>query len=93
MLTSFASMQLEADSRRFGNPKRFIPVGKCSNMSNASLHNNDENLLEIRGSQPSARTYMAEFLRLYEHYRARAIWERMQEQGIIVTYKLRPTRV
>lgn len=30
MLTYFASRQLEADSRRFGNPKRFIPVGKCS---------------------------------------------------------------
>jgi len=31
MLTSLASIQLESDSRRFGNPNRFIPVGKCSN--------------------------------------------------------------
>ncbi|HEX6293348.1 MAG TPA: hypothetical protein VFZ66_29475, partial [Herpetosiphonaceae bacterium] len=30
MLTSLASIQLESDSRRFGNPNRFIPVGKCS---------------------------------------------------------------
>jgi len=30
MLTSLASIQLESDSRRFGNPNRFIPVGKCA---------------------------------------------------------------
>jgi hypothetical protein len=63
-----------------------------ANMSRASLYNNDENLLEIRGSQSLAQTYMAEFLRLYEHYRARAIWERMKKGGTIETYKLRPTR-
>ncbi|UWU82995.1 phospholipase D-like domain-containing protein [Bradyrhizobium yuanmingense] len=61
-----------------------------ANMSNSSLYNNDENILEIRGSQSIARTYMAEFLRLYEHYRARAIWERMQAEGRITTYKLQP---
>jgi hypothetical protein len=33
MLTSFASRQLEADSRRFGNPQRFIPVGKGSSVT------------------------------------------------------------
>jgi hypothetical protein len=32
MLTSLASIQLESDSRRFGNPNRFIPVGKCSSI-------------------------------------------------------------
>jgi hypothetical protein len=32
MLTSLASIQLESDSRRFGNPNRFIPVGKCSSL-------------------------------------------------------------
>jgi hypothetical protein len=33
---------------------------------------------------------MVEFLRLYEHYRAHAIWERMQAAGTILTHKLRP---
>ena len=31
MLAPFASMQLESDLPRFGNPNRFNPVGKCSN--------------------------------------------------------------
>jgi len=30
MLAPFASMQLESDLPRFGNPNRFNPVGKCS---------------------------------------------------------------
>ncbi|GEC17597.1 hypothetical protein J2S34_002290 [Nitrobacter winogradskyi] len=33
MLTSFASTQLEPDSRHFGNPQRFIPIGKCSRLA------------------------------------------------------------
>src|SRR6266542_4799872 len=33
----------------------------------------DENLLEIKGSPRLAQIYLAEFLRLYEHYRARAL--------------------
>lgn len=43
-----------------------------ANMSGNSVFNNDENLLEIKGSPRLARIYLAEFLRLYEHYRARA---------------------
>ncbi|MDW3687202.1 phospholipase D-like domain-containing protein [Cupriavidus sp. CV2] len=43
-----------------------------ANMSENSLHHNDENLLEIR-SPKIAATYLAEFMRLYEHFRARAI--------------------
>ena len=43
-----------------------------ANMSNNSEHFNDENLLEIRDRR-IAGTYLAEFLRLYEHYRARAL--------------------
>ena len=43
-----------------------------ANMSNNSEHNNDENLLEIRDTRIAA-IYLAEFLRLYEHYRARAL--------------------
>jgi phosphatidylserine/phosphatidylglycerophosphate/cardiolipin synthase-like enzyme len=45
-----------------------------NNMSNNSTHNNDENLLEITGSPELAQTYFSEFMRLYEHYRARALW-------------------
>jgi phosphatidylserine/phosphatidylglycerophosphate/cardiolipin synthase-like enzyme len=44
-----------------------------ANMSNNSLHRNDENLVEIRGSRQLASIYLAEFFRLYEHYRARAV--------------------
>jgi len=43
-----------------------------ANMSNNSNYNNDENLLEIKNAPEIARIYMAEFFRLYEHYRARA---------------------
>ncbi len=43
-----------------------------ANMSGNSVFNIDENLLEIKGSLRLARIYLAEFLRLYEHYRARA---------------------
>jgi phospholipase D-like protein len=42
-----------------------------ANMSNNSVHRNDENLLEITGSPSLAQAYFAEFMRLYEHYRAR----------------------
>jgi phosphatidylserine/phosphatidylglycerophosphate/cardiolipin synthase-like enzyme len=45
-----------------------------ANLSNNSTHRNDENLLEITGSSALAQTYLAEFMRLYEHYRARALW-------------------
>jgi len=43
-----------------------------ANMSENSEHNNDENLIEIRDRRVAA-IYLAEFMRLYEHYRARAI--------------------
>ena len=42
-----------------------------ANFSGNSLHGNDENLLEITRSPRLAGIYFAEFLRLYEHYRAR----------------------
>jgi phosphatidylserine/phosphatidylglycerophosphate/cardiolipin synthase-like enzyme len=45
-----------------------------ANLSNNSTHKNDENLLEIKGNPQLARTYLAEFMRLYGHYRARALW-------------------
>jgi hypothetical protein len=43
-------------------------------LSANSTNHNDENLLEITGSPKLARTYLAEFMRIYEHYRARALW-------------------
>jgi len=43
-----------------------------ANMSRNSVHNNDENLLEIKGDTALAAVYLSEFMRLYEHYRARA---------------------
>jgi phosphatidylserine/phosphatidylglycerophosphate/cardiolipin synthase-like enzyme len=52
-----------------------------ANMSNASLYNNDENLLEIKNSTRLAQIYVAEFFRLYEHYRARAIHQRNEDEG------------
>ena len=44
-----------------------------ANLSRNSTNYNDENLLEITGSPALAQVYFAEFMRLYEHYRARAI--------------------
>ena len=51
-----------------------------ANMSNNSEHFNDENLLEIRDRR-LAGIYLAEFLRLYEHYRARALAIREKNNG------------
>ncbi len=45
-----------------------------ANLSKNSTNRNDENLLEIKGHPELAQTYFAEFIRLYEHYRARALW-------------------
>ncbi len=46
------------------------------NFSAASENGNDENVLEIKGNSRLAEIYIAEFMRLYNHYRARAIWDR-----------------
>lgn len=42
-----------------------------ANMSNNSNYNNDENLIEISNAPEIGKLYLAEFMRLYEHYRAR----------------------
>jgi phosphatidylserine/phosphatidylglycerophosphate/cardiolipin synthase-like enzyme len=47
-----------------------------ANLSDSSTHGNDENMLEIRDCPRIARMYLAEFMRLYEHYRARAQFNR-----------------
>jgi PLD-like domain len=52
-----------------------------ANMSAGSLHGNDENLLEVKGSTAFARAYLAEFMRLYEHYRARARQQNNEPPG------------
>jgi len=49
-----------------------------ANLSKNSTNFNDENLLEITRCPELAQTYLAEFMRLYEHYRARAIWNMPQ---------------
>ena len=59
-----------------------------ANFSGNSLHSNDENLLKITACPRLAGTYMAEFLRLYEHYRARFHFERRQAGED--TFKLTP---
>ncbi len=52
-----------------------------ANMSGNSVFKNDENLLEIKGSPRLAQIYLSEFLRLYEHYRARAQYIRWKRSG------------
>lgn len=60
-----------------------------ANLSSNSTHRNDENLLEIKNCPRLSAIYLAEFLRLYEHYRARAMWNRYME-GKVDTYRLQP---
>lgn len=55
-----------------GETKNPIIYTGSANFSNNSSYKNDENLIEIRNAPEIARFYMAEFFRLYEHYRARA---------------------
>jgi len=52
-----------------------------ANMSGNSVFKNDENLLEIKGSPRLSQIYLAEFLRLYEHYRARARFIAWKQSG------------
>jgi len=52
-----------------------------ANFSKNSTNRNDENLLEIKGDRGLAQTYLAEFMRLYEHYRARALYNIAHPKG------------
>jgi len=52
-----------------------------ANFSKNSTNRNDENLLEIKGNSALAQTYLAEFVRLYEHYRARALYNLAHPKG------------
>lgn len=49
------------------------------NFSAAAEHGNDENVLEIKGNARLAQVYVAEFMRLYNHYRARALWDKSRD--------------
>jgi phosphatidylserine/phosphatidylglycerophosphate/cardiolipin synthase-like enzyme len=60
-----------------------------ANFSGNSLHQNDENLLEITECPRLAAIYFAEFLRLYEHYRARTAFNQ-REQGDKAAFTLTP---
>jgi len=63
-----------------------------ANMSGNSVFKNDENLLEIKGSPRLARIYLAEFMRLYEHYRARAHFITFKKSGKSADFSLSKDR-
>ena len=54
-------------------PNPTIYTGSA-NFSSNSENRNDENVLEIKGNTRLAQAYVAEFMRIYGHYRARALW-------------------
>ena len=64
-----------------GETDQPIIYSGSANMSKNSVNFNDENLLEITGSHRLADIYLAEFFRLYEHYRARAHWVAVHVDG------------
>jgi phosphatidylserine/phosphatidylglycerophosphate/cardiolipin synthase-like enzyme len=52
-----------------------------ANFSANSTNKNDENLVEIKGNEALAHVYVAEFMRIYNHFRARAIWNQEHPPG------------
>lgn len=58
-----------------------IVITGSANFSDASTKNNDENMLMIRGDTRVADIYLGEFMRLYTHYRFRAIAQRTAAEG------------
>jgi len=67
------------------NPTVFVG---SANLSGNSTWNNDENLLEITDCPRLAKAYVAEFMRLYEQYRARFSWNRRQHSKAGDTFTL-----
>jgi phosphatidylserine/phosphatidylglycerophosphate/cardiolipin synthase-like enzyme len=67
------------------------PIIYCgsANLSANSTWHNDENILEIRKSPETAAIYLAEFMRLFDHYRSRAAFDRWNN-GHQDTFKLTP---
>jgi phosphatidylserine/phosphatidylglycerophosphate/cardiolipin synthase-like enzyme len=70
-----------------GETKAPVIYSGSANLSANSCWNNDENLIEISSSPRLAQLYLAEFMRLYEHYRARAARNRRAE-GDSSTFRL-----
>jgi phosphatidylserine/phosphatidylglycerophosphate/cardiolipin synthase-like enzyme len=58
-----------------------------ANLSKNSTNHNDENLLEITDCPRLAQIYLAEFMRLFEHYRARQAFDE-RTSGASDTFKL-----
>jgi hypothetical protein len=58
-----------------------------ANLSKNSTNHNDENLLEITDCPRLAQIYLAEFMRLFEHYRARQAFDE-RSSGASDTFKL-----
>ena len=75
-----------------GETDHSVIYSGSANLSKNSTNNNDENLLEIKGSRKLADIYVAEFFRLYEHYRARATLQKPAAGGKTVTAKLATDR-
>ncbi|MFW9918272.1 MAG: phospholipase D-like domain-containing protein [Candidatus Thorarchaeota archaeon] len=63
-------IHLKTIVRDFTTNEPWVIVGS-NNFSNASSHDNDENMLVIRGNTAVADTYICEMMRLYDHYRFR----------------------
>lgn len=61
-----------------------IYVGSANLSGNSTWHN-DENLLEIANCPRLGKTYVAEFMRLYEQYRARFSWNAAHLNGKATT--------
>jgi phosphatidylserine/phosphatidylglycerophosphate/cardiolipin synthase-like enzyme len=64
-----------------GDTKNPTVYSGSPNFSASSENGNDENVLEIKGNSALAHVYVAEFMRLYNHYRARALWEKNHGGG------------
>ncbi len=60
-----------------------IVVTGSANFSTASINDNDENMVVIRGNQRVADIYFTEFNRLFSHYYFRSIQSRLNQVGRI----------
>jgi phosphatidylserine/phosphatidylglycerophosphate/cardiolipin synthase-like enzyme len=58
-----------------------IVVTGSANFSDASVNDNDENMLVIRGDRRVADIYLTEFNRLFNHYYFRSITEATHDSG------------
>ena len=64
-----------------GESKHPIVYVGSANLSGNSTWHNDENLLEITDCPTLSSIYVAEFMRLYESYRARFAWNQSHPSG------------